>query len=706
MPSWAVDALAILLMFAGVLAVYWSPIPPGGSQLASDFYGLHQRRMIFAREALLGPDHTLPAWYPREALGTPFWSNIQNFPFIPTRLLLLLAFDPKGPYTFTFGITLAAMLGALFTYLYARRIGLHPVASAAAGWTFVACGYFAARVAAGHLPMLEAYAALPLLLWGAESLIQAREAGRPQGRWILALGISTTCIMLAGHPQLSIYALGAASLYALWRVGIRRAIVPLASMALGVGCAAFALLPMFLLIGRSTRILPLDRAGNDLALPYRRLLGFFLPWLDGAAMPLPRANTRLFTYPDAAIFWDTFCYAGWTPWIAVLFLAVVLIRKRVRLAGVALFLLALGVAGIVLALPIVQQISSFIPGTLLRSPARLLYFTEFALAMGLAGAVHMMLLPQWRKWGIAAAAIALTVHAIDLGRVGREFDLRDEGIDTRPWEHAIAPALASVGDGRIAMDINALLDSNRRYDDVGFFDSIILARSYSLLMDLTLASPTLNEQAVNGSLFSKRTLEVTGVKFVFKLGKRDDLELIGPLEPLYAYVIRNPARRAAFFPLSQTLFVEENRLRSAIRDGVVDLSRHLLIPRSHMPHVQQVDVSPDPPQVSYTRASSDRIECSVATSQYGYLRIIESWDPGWSVTVNGEPAKTVPALGALLAVELPPGRYQVVFTYRTPGAAAGIALAIVSLVGLIALGWMLRSRRATPAPSVPSAAEH
>ena len=78
----------------GVSVVIRPTIAPGEKQVATDFGRLHQRRMAFAREALLGLSHTLPAWYPRELLGTPFWSNVQNFPFLPTRLLVLFAFDP------------------------------------------------------------------------------------------------------------------------------------------------------------------------------------------------------------------------------------------------------------------------------------------------------------------------------------------------------------------------------------------------------------------------------------------------------------------------------------------------------------------------------------------------------------------------------------------------------------------------------------
>ena len=117
-------ALAILVMSLGVVLVYLSPPYPNTVLMGLDYLQLHSRRMQFARDALFSSSFSLPAWYPRELLGTPFWSNLQNFPFIPTRLLVLLTMDPLGPYSYGVAVTLSAVLAAIFTYLYLRKIGL------------------------------------------------------------------------------------------------------------------------------------------------------------------------------------------------------------------------------------------------------------------------------------------------------------------------------------------------------------------------------------------------------------------------------------------------------------------------------------------------------------------------------------------------------------------------------------------------------
>src|SRR5262245_16032537 len=92
-PSWWTPRLrsfyAMVTMCLAVIVIY-CPLAPQGAGAdsewalsGSDYFNLHARRLRYAREALFGPAHYLPGWYPHELAGTPFWSNIQNFPLIP-----------------------------------------------------------------------------------------------------------------------------------------------------------------------------------------------------------------------------------------------------------------------------------------------------------------------------------------------------------------------------------------------------------------------------------------------------------------------------------------------------------------------------------------------------------------------------------------------------------------------------------------------
>lgn len=179
--------ISVFLLLSLTAVTYARPSIFLGDQAVhgSDYFELHVRRIAFARNTLFGSGHFLPAWYPGELFGAPFSANLQSFPWIPTRLLLLLV--PEARIHCALGVLLAALLAALFTYLYCRRAGLSELASVAAGWTFASAGYFASRAFAGHLPLLEAYPAVPLLLWLADRAQYRR-------RDLMALAGAAACV--------------------------------------------------------------------------------------------------------------------------------------------------------------------------------------------------------------------------------------------------------------------------------------------------------------------------------------------------------------------------------------------------------------------------------------------------------------------------------------------------------------------------------
>jgi hypothetical protein len=682
-------------MLLGVVLVYLSPPYPNTVLMGQDFLLLHARRMQFARDALFSSGYSLPGWYPRELFGTPFWSNLQNFPFIPTRLLVLLTMDPLGPYAYGVAVTLSAVLAALFTYLYLLKIGLTPTACAAAGWTFACSGFYAARVAAGHLPLLEAYPALPLLLWLVESHIQQRRRGESTRTWLIAIALSSACVMLAGHPQVAVYALMTAGIYVLWRDRIESVKVIWCGMIVGVGCSAFALMPMGMLIARSTRLLALAAAANDVAMPYGRLMAFFLPWRDGVPPLLDLNPASAFRgYPNLAYFWDTVCYIGIVPWIAVLGLLLFFARAKPDedQRKMATFFALLGLTGIVLSLPIMQQAAAFIPGTIFRSPARLLYLTQFALAVALGGAIQAINATQTAIAPVVVSLL-LTLHVIDLGSHDRRFIQRGSLLPAAESKE-LGRILTGVGDGRAAIDRTPPLLLKKTVDDVGFFDSIMLARPYRMLLSLAGSPPELNIQSFDGSNLPSRALAALGVQVIFTTTARQDLSSYQTILGINIYKIPAPSPRAEFFSADQVRYLPTKEIHQALRDTNFPLSSNLLLAREAMPSVAETYQAgkDQSPKVEYRRPDSDRIECIVETSRPGYLRVIESWDPGWSATVDGISTTIVPAFDALLAVPIDPGRHEVRFVYRTPGAMAGRWISVLSFALLCGLVWSSGAR--------------
>lgn len=685
----------VLVMCVAVLAVYCPPSLLFSSErlVGYDFSQLHVHRVRYAQAALFGEHPHLPAWHSRELLGSPFWSNTQSFPFIPTRLLVLLC-DPF--VAFAVGINVAALLAALFTYLFLRSLGIVPLAAAVAGWTFAAAGFYASRVMAGHLPLLEAYPALPLLLWLIECCLRKGDTPRQSSLALLALGLATTSTVLAGHPQVPAYAVAASFVYLLCRGAGGALWRPAAAMICGAGIAAFALFPMFQLIQRSTRVLRLDEPGNNVYLPYGRLLAFLFPWRDGAAPGVQRAGTAAFQgYPNMAYFWDTVCYMGWLPVLAVVFLlgrAIVLRRMPAR---PWLCIAVGGFLALLFALPFVQHALSWIPGTILRSPSRQLYVTTFALAVAIGIALNVLVIaargPR-KRWAWAALAVLVALHLADVGAHARSFI---QATPAPPEAQRVVPAnIASyVGHGRIALDNTLPIGWTRQLDDVGFFDSIMLAKSYTTLLALNGASPRLNIQEASGSAFNARYLGFAAVRLVITTNPRPDLVPVGSDGAIQLYSVPTAVPRAHFFPRHAARFLSETDLLAALRDPAHDVRQAILLPSTPDSKSLPSPEAETTATVEYRRPSSDSIALQVKASGPGFLRIVESWDRGWSAWVDGRRTDVLCADGALMAVPVDASTREVRLQFATPGARTGTAVALVSLVMLIGIAGFFPRRR-------------
>ena len=678
------SALAATAMLVLTEAVYLRPeIVTGASSLmGSDYEMLHRWRLAFARQGLFGARHTLPAWNPHEVLGAPFAANLQGFPWIPNRLVLLLL-DPS--VAFGAGVAIAAALAAIFTFFYCRRAGLSRVGAAAAGWTFACAGYFSSRVMAGHLPLLEAYPALPMLLWLVDRALDAGRAGRHR----FDLGVLAVCCtftVLAGHPQVPAYALGCAFLYVAWRGrgvgGVVRARVA-GAMVLGIGMALAAWWPMLLLIGRSTRIQHLAAPDNDVAMPYSRLLALVVPGIQGWADPVKLADTHPFAgYPNNAWFWDTASYVGILPLLAIVGLLVWCISRRRMPEWRWQYLAFAGTAAFVGSLPLAGTLLHALPGTFLRSPARLLYICTFCAAVALGAGMDAVRRAEWLgrplvRWAVLIAILA--VQFADLGWFSHWFIQTYPSKEDAPEFQEILAR--EVGSGRIAEEREDLVFSyGDRYDDAGGFDSIFLARFNRAYLALAGSAPDTNEQLFDASVLSERALEAMGVRFVITTEKRDDLELAASSDDANLYRVKDPAARAAFFPAPQAEYMAEERIPESF---AANPEGRLLLPAGAAS--LRALAAGCAWSVDYSRPSSDEIGVKTECETAGFVYVIEAFDPGWKTTVDGSPATVLPANGFAMAIPVTAGRHSVRLLYETPGRKTGVILSLLSASLLAAL---------------------
>jgi hypothetical protein len=604
-----------------------------------DYFLLHARRLAFARDAIFGRRHLVPGWYPREMLGTPFNANLQNFPWMPSHLVLLFL-DPTVAYSA--GIAIAAALSALFTYLFCRRAGLTQIAAVAAAWTFACAGFFSARVMVGHLLTLEAYPSLPLLLWLADRATDPQRA-RSQRADTLALAFGVTCVVVAGHPQLPAYSVAATLLYVIWRSRGLVCARLLSAVVLGAGATMVVWWPMLLLIQRSTRILSLNPASNDIVMPYRRLLALAIPGIDGWANGAQVPPGHPFTgYSHPGYFWDTFAYTGILPVLAAAVLVILCAVRRRWPAPRWVFLAVIGVAAILGALPLLDPLRHAIPVTILRSPSRLLYLYTFSVSIALGVGVDAFL-----RWGPfknpifarVVVFICLALHGWDLGGVARLFILPTH------WHPLEVPAIDQIlareaGESRVAVSRVLSLQLAEKHDDPGGFDSIFLADTYRTLASLTGAPAGWNEESIDASTWPESALQATGAKYVITWQPRKDLDLITTASGLWMYRIDDPAPRAAGPP----------------RD-----------------------------KITYLRPSSDQIVIRSEGPQAGPVSVLEASDSGWSADVDGAAAHISRANGLGMAVQVAAGSHEIRLRYRTPGRTTGMLLSLLSLLVLAVL---------------------
>ncbi len=706
---------AFVAMLCGVVAVYFPPsLWDGDTTLhGMDFWALHLRRIEFVHE--LGSSGSFSGWYPRELLGTPFWSNLQNFPWIPTRLMIL-AIDPV--FSFTVGVNLSALLAAAFTYLYGRIIGWNPAASALAGWTFACAGFYAARVTVGHLPLLEAYPALPMLLWLAERSMRSGQRSSA----LLALAVGTAFTVLAGHPQLPAYAVATTCAYLLWMAAARGewsdSFRPVGAIVLGAAATLVVWWPMLSLLGRSTRTLPLAAAQNDLVFPYERLLSLLAPWVDGWPSAVHRSPAEPFVgFPGTAYFWDTYAYVGVVPWLAVVigllawglngwlngWLSRGLNRTKAPTGSRSRhstdhrlrFIAVLGVASLFLALPVVETLGEWIPGTYLRSPARLLYLTTFALCIALGAGCQALLQSGWTRSAplrIAATIVLAAIHIGDLFLHDQPF-LYARPRTLRSMPTAMPIFEEHLGAERMAVDYNLSLDFNRRFDDVGFFDSIILARPYRALLAMAQMPSDTNVQDIRGSALPATALANLGVRFIVTSRNRTDLPLFGR-ERYSVYVIPNPVARVAFFDTAQVSYLAEPSMLDRLASDGFDLGSAMMLepPRTRDGEgAAPLGVGDVEALAEYSRPAPDRIAIQAVAPRAGFVRVLESWDPGWTATVDGQAVPVLRSDSFVMAVAVAAGPHEIEWRYATPGFAAGAAgslLSVVSLIGLLC--WNVR----------------
>lgn len=352
-----------------------------------------------------------PVWDPNHSFGQPFLANPSTQTLYPwTWLGLVLA--PDTQYTvFAVGHVVLAALGML---LLARRLGLSFVSASVAALTWALSGPFLSFLTQWH--HLAGAAWIPWVMLAAFGLLE-----HPDGRHIVALGLSTSLQMLSGSADMVIMTGVAVGGLLLSRIDWRhpsgaanRRILKAATLAavLAVAAAAIQWLPAMALAQGSIRR----------GLPESMRTHWSLHPLNAAQLLVPLLPQRLPLDPS----WWPALYGAPSPLLDSLYLGLAALplallgalrgrtpARYLAVLGASAFLIALGPYGFVYtflawALPFLR---------ILRYPVKATIVVAFAWAL-LVG----LGLEAWRKAegrdrqrAIAAASLLALVVAMVLG---------------------------------------------------------------------------------------------------------------------------------------------------------------------------------------------------------------------------------------------------------------------------------------------------
>ncbi len=299
-------------------------------------------------------------------------------------------------------------------FLFVRRLSGSFVAGLFAGIVYGFSGTLLAHVS--HVNQIHVAAWLPLLPY---SVLLVRSGEDLKG--ILIGSLALFMMVVAGHPQIMVYAVYLTGAYVLYAATLAPAsnrkplhivLVAGASIALGFGLSAIQLLPAQELASLGKRAEALWVLFIDKALPPSQLLTLVFPLSFGGF----RTHTNAVPYFGESSPGEMTGYVGLLPFILA-FLGIWYVRRHRQ---EALFWGGASVVGILLALgdatPL-AQVSYHLPlYSAFRVPARHLFLVAFCVAVT-AGLVLSAVMTEWpgrfipRRLAAYAVAVAVGVLA-------------------------------------------------------------------------------------------------------------------------------------------------------------------------------------------------------------------------------------------------------------------------------------------------------
>ena len=737
------DRLARLAVTAGALLPWLPFLSFSVLFITDDYFASDVFNGEFPMRVLLGRmlrNGEWPTWTSQLGSGMP----LAGLPLDPVGTLAFTLLPP-GPALCAF-VLVILLVSAHGAFDLARRFGASRAGAVLAGVAFSSSGYFAAQLK--HLAIVTTVTWLPLALALLDRALTSQPE-RPTRRalWLGLFGLVFATQWLGAFPQSAYYCALVYGAFTLFRAaqlrrgaGTRSTLGWLAATGvvtgLGAAASAVVLLPLSKLGAISDRATTTWDWATRLAYWPPNFFNFIVPYIHG--------DISDNSYTGPVFFWEDYGYVGFFTFALALF-AVVRERRRALVQAVfattvVAYLFVLG-----RATPVYRLFYALIPGiSLFRFSQRFLIVVELGLALLAAVGVSRLTktlrrrwpapsrVPQAVAWGLAALTVAdLAWHqprqnpivpaAPWLEAPGTIALLKESGGPVRTftpghreahryvfslakgWENVepyfemrelLEPNTGAVLWGAACADSYASI-SPRWFVDVWGDHN----RQTSLAGMLTTLD--FREKELRLSPRFPNFLRTYGVTHVLSPFPQRGMMLpfVGRSREAWVYRV-DDARRARFVSTARVIEKEEDA-RAAVLAEDFDPNRVMVLTDAPPSLAEKQEVTAGG-TAEVVRETQRDLDVSVSAPAAGFLLLADTWYPGWTATVDGQPATIYRANLSLRGVQVPQGEHVVHFHYEMPGLAEGarvtaIALALLLLWTLAALVLDRRARAATNA---------
>ena len=684
------ETLAVVLLATGLTVVFWEPLWTGGGLIGGDTYTYFFPQKQFFAERL--HDGEFPLWNNRSGFGYPLVAESQTGAFYPPHLLIYSLLDVNEGYNAV--QLLHYILAFGFTWLLARELSLKPFGAILAALIYV-YGWFPPRMCLEWAIIGGTW--LPLSLWWLERFLKT-------SHWRYLCGLSATIGMqlLAGHFNLAfitlvllVMFLGLRLLYC--RDGIAEVVAAgrlkfaglvLGFVAIGFGIAAAQLAPTWELKQLSQRQSVSE--GPDFDPAYGHIPPLYLSQIVASwwfwyspDINLNQALAQLtfMSSPAATNHTEAHLYFGLVPlFILVGVLASARHRGAVLNRFTATWLLV-SVTGIIYATGLLVPFAQHLPGFgFFRGPGRWGILAALGVGLIAGKAAGSVLKNRSRPKQIIVCTILFALTAADLWYVSRVVSVVAllensplPNVEQSPVRKILddypgTPRVYGPGPNLLNLLGHASVPEYLGIGPAEYYDEKLKAPPFEGLTPefvdwcgdagithvVSFDNPHATGSFTSGDVRGTRLIWQQPDPFLNPSWAR------GRNEPIYLTEILGSRNRVSF-----------------------------------------ADPSPDK-QIELTSYGANSATIETASDEAETVVLTDLYFPGWTATIDGEPADGYRFEGMFRAVDIPAGPHVVEWTFHPTSVRNGLWISGLSILVLLAIGhvrfWHFNPQRMASKP--------